>query len=98
MEIITLLGSNISHPKAVGEDEFPFFQLGYVIVPWRGPINMRHPVWGEAGWFDSLGSSRLVLKVGPSTLLAVADSVACQVFACRQQQAPERPLAAKVGV
>ena len=50
MEIITLLGSNISHPKAVGEDEFPFFQLGYVtVVPWRGPINMRHPVWGEAG-------------------------------------------------
>ena len=24
MEIITLLGTNISHPKAVGEDEFPF--------------------------------------------------------------------------
>lgn len=59
---------------------------------------MRHPVWGEAGWFDSLGSSRLVLKVGPACrCLPLRLRTACQVFACRQEQAPERPLAAKVG-
>ena len=33
--ICTLLGTYISASKGTFEDDFPFPQVGYVIVPWR---------------------------------------------------------------
>ena len=101
MEWKSLPSWEVTYPiqRQLGKMNFLFPRAGICyIVPWRGPIHMRHPVWGEAGWFDSLGSSSLVLKVGPACrCLPLRLRTACQVFACRQEQAPERPLAAKVG-
>ena len=33
--MITLLGTNISLPKAILEDDVPFASVGYGLIPWR---------------------------------------------------------------